>query len=356
MSFVPSRAVEDERVRIAEELQVVVANGVSAMVVQAEAVPRVIAAGESERAAGSLALIEETGRDALAEMRRLLGVLRHDERAGTLEPQPTLAQAGRLVEQARARGLEVAVELEGERVALPAGIDLAVFRVLQETLSSAAGDGAKTATVVIAYGDDELALEIRDDRPAADSPAEALPQPQRAPRALRRPGARRAASRRSGAAADGAHPLGRSHRMSRLAERLRQVDDRVWDRALVAFLCTLVVLAVLSSTDLEGPLALNLLVGIAMTLPLLWRRRTRRLGGPRRDRRADPPRVSHLAARIGAVVFVLIVYSYSTGVHAMGPLPVPGSRSPPGPSSSSGSSTRRRTSSSPSSCSASRHG
>ena len=85
-------------------------------------------------------------------MRRLLGVLRHDEDEGALEPQPTLAQAGRLVEQARARGLEVAVELEGERVELPAGIDLAVYRVLQETLSSAAAAAPRTATVVIAYG------------------------------------------------------------------------------------------------------------------------------------------------------------------------------------------------------------
>jgi len=171
------RAVEDERVRIAGELQAVVANGVSAMVVQAEVVPRAIAAGENERAAESLALIEETGRDALAEMRRLLGVLRHDDDAGALEPQPTLAQAGRLVEQARARGLEVSVEVEGERVALPAGIDLAVYRVLQETLSSAVADGAKAATVVVAYGGDELRLEIRDDRPAADSSTETVRHP-----------------------------------------------------------------------------------------------------------------------------------------------------------------------------------
>jgi signal transduction histidine kinase len=172
-----SRAVEDERVRIASELQAVVANGVSAMVVQAEAVPRVIAAGETERAAESLALIEETGRDALAEMRRLLGVLRHDGERGALEPQPTLAQAGRLVEQARARGLEVSVEVEGQRVTLPAGVDLAVYRVLQETLSSAAGEGARAASVVIAYADDELRLEIRDDRPTADSPAEEARDP-----------------------------------------------------------------------------------------------------------------------------------------------------------------------------------
>ena len=171
------RAVENERVRIAGELQAVIANGVSAMVVQAEAVPRVIATGENERAAESLALIEETGRDALAEMRRLLGVLRHDGDAGALEPQPTLAQAGRLVEQARARGLEVAIEVQGERVSLPAGIDLAVYRVLQETLSGALAAGAKEAIVVIGYGGDELKLEIRDDRPAADSPPETIRDP-----------------------------------------------------------------------------------------------------------------------------------------------------------------------------------
>ena len=168
------RAVDDERVRIAGELQAVVANGVSAMVVQAEGVPRVIAAGETERAAESLALIEETGRDALAEMRRLLGVLRHDGDKGALAPQPTLAQAGRLVERARGLGLEVAVELEGERVELPAGIDLAAYRVLEETLDSAAHEGAKTATMVIAYANDELRLEVRDDRVAAEREGEPL--------------------------------------------------------------------------------------------------------------------------------------------------------------------------------------
>ena len=169
-----NRAVEDERVRIAGELQAVVANGVSAMVVQAEAVPRSIAAGEAVQAAESLTLIEETGRDALAEMRRLLGVLRHAEDKGALAPQPTLAQAGHLVERALGLGLEVAVELEGERVELPAGIDLAAYRVLEEALDSAAQAGATAAAVVIAYGHDELRLEVRDDRTAAETEVEPL--------------------------------------------------------------------------------------------------------------------------------------------------------------------------------------
>ena len=130
-----SRAIEDERVRIAGELQAVVANGVSAMVVQAEAVPRVIAAGQIERAAESLGLIEETGRDALAEMRRLLGVLRRDDESG----RPcTAANARRRPATSSSApkklGLEVAMELEGERVALPIGIDLAAYRVIEETL------------------------------------------------------------------------------------------------------------------------------------------------------------------------------------------------------------------------------
>jgi signal transduction histidine kinase len=158
------RAVEDERVRIAGELQAVVANGVSAMVVQAEAIPRVIAAGETKRAADSLALIEETGRDALVEMRRLLGVLRRDENAAALAPQPSLSQAGRLAQHAQTLGLAVAIEHEGERVELPFGLDLAAYRVLEETLDFAAQEGASKATIVISYGDDELRLEVRDDR------------------------------------------------------------------------------------------------------------------------------------------------------------------------------------------------
>ena len=234
-------------------------------------------------------------------MRRLLGVLRHDEDAGALEPQPTLAQAGRLVEQARARGLEVAVEIEGERVALPAGIDLAVYRVLQETLELRAADGAKTATVVIAYGGDELRLEIRDDRPAADSPAETLRD--RSARLGLYGGRVRAEprERRPGPAAARAHARWKvsPHEPARRAPapggrpRLGPRAGRVLLR-------------------LDGPLGPGLErprgparaesagghrhdppASVAAPPPC-------RRGGHGRDRRADPPLLPHLAARDGA--------------------------------------------------------
>ena len=160
------RAVEDERARIATELQAAVANGVSAMVVQAEAVPRVLAEGDVERAGNALVVIEETGRDALGEMRRLLGVLRRDADDPALAPQPTMAEVERLAERARAEGLEIDLEFEGERVALGAGTDLAAYRVLQEALTAASHGGATSARVLIRFGDDELRLDVHDDRSA----------------------------------------------------------------------------------------------------------------------------------------------------------------------------------------------
>ena len=96
-------AVLGERARIAEELQVVVANGVSAMVVQAEAVPRLVAAADTDRAERALTLIEETGRDAMGEMRRLLGVLRRDRR-GSVAGAAADPRRGRAPRRDRARG------------------------------------------------------------------------------------------------------------------------------------------------------------------------------------------------------------------------------------------------------------
>ena len=158
------RAVERERAKLATELQAVVANGVSAMVVQAEGVPRVIAAGQADRAAHALTVIEETGRDALAEMRRLLGVLRRDGEGATLAPQPTLAEAERLAERLRAEGLAIELEIEGERVELRTGADLTAYRILQEALESALRAGAAGAVAVIGYDRGELRIEVEDDR------------------------------------------------------------------------------------------------------------------------------------------------------------------------------------------------
>ena len=158
------RAVEVERERIAEELQAVVANGVSAMVVQAGAVPRVLAAGGEGDARDAFLVIEETGRDALTEMRRLLGVLRRDEEGATLAPQPGLGRLQALLERARDAGLEVDLTERGEDRSLPAGVDLTAYRIMQQALESAAAAAATRVWMTIEFSPRELELEVRDDR------------------------------------------------------------------------------------------------------------------------------------------------------------------------------------------------
>jgi signal transduction histidine kinase len=159
------RAVEDERVRLAGELQAVIANGVSAMVVQAEAVPRLLTAGETGRAEQTFRLIEETGREALAEMRRLLGILRRDHGAAALAPQPTLRDVERLVGEVQAIGLEVELSVEGDRAPLSTGADLAAYRILEQALEAAAEGGAARATVTLTYEPGALRFAVSDDRP-----------------------------------------------------------------------------------------------------------------------------------------------------------------------------------------------
>jgi len=159
------RAVEEERSRIAGELQAVVANGVSAMVVHAQGVPRVLEKGDTAGAEAALLTIEETGRDALAEMRRLLGVLRRDGERPALAPMPSLAQVGALLESVREGGLEAELSILGEPGELPSGVDLAAYRVLQGALQSAGRDGgASHAEVTVRYAQRSVDLRVRDDR------------------------------------------------------------------------------------------------------------------------------------------------------------------------------------------------
>ena len=160
-------AIEGERSRIASELQAVVANGVSAMVVQAEAVPRLLEAGDPGRAAESLSVIEETGRDALTEMRRLLGVLRRDEDGAELAPQPTLSRAAALVQSFGGDGMRVELVVEGDDRELAPGVDLAAYRVLEQGLAAAREGEASDARVLIRYAERELELQVSDDRGAA---------------------------------------------------------------------------------------------------------------------------------------------------------------------------------------------
>ncbi|MGH3016476.1 MAG: sensor histidine kinase, partial [Gaiellaceae bacterium] len=170
-------AAEEERNRIASELQAVVANNLSAMVVQAEAVPRVLAAGDAAAARDAFAVIEETGRDALAEMRRLLGVLRREGEDPALAPQPGLARLEALVERMRESGLDVEVAVTGERRDLSTGVDLTAYRVLQEALEAASAGGAGAAELALRYGERDLELHVHDrdaSEPGSGFPLAAL--------------------------------------------------------------------------------------------------------------------------------------------------------------------------------------
>jgi signal transduction histidine kinase len=162
-------AVEDERVRIATELQELVANGLSAMVVQAGAVPRAVGAGETARAGAALAAVETTGREALSEMRALLGVLRREGDGAELAPQPGLARLEALVERTRDRGLDVILGVDGGGRELPPGIDLTAYRVIEDALDAAAESAAGVADVLVRYTPRELQLQVNDDRAGGDS-------------------------------------------------------------------------------------------------------------------------------------------------------------------------------------------
>jgi signal transduction histidine kinase len=157
-------AVSEERRRIARELHDVVAHSVSVMVVQSGAARRVLDS-EPDHAVAALTEVERSGRQALSELRRLLGLMRDgDESAAVREPQPTLAGLDDLVKRARDAGLPVEVAHVGKPFALPMGCDLAAYRVVQESLTNSlqhAGDGAR-AKVELRWTQDRLELDISD--------------------------------------------------------------------------------------------------------------------------------------------------------------------------------------------------
>ncbi len=162
-----SRAVAEERNRIARELHDVVGHSVSVMTVQAAAVRRRLRDDQVvEREA--LETVEGVGREAMAEMRRLVGVLREpDGERASLEPSPGLGQVDRLAEQFRSSGLPVSVTVTGDPRELPGGVDLTAYRLLQEGLTNSLrhASGASHAEVVIAYDPDAVRLEVVDDGP-----------------------------------------------------------------------------------------------------------------------------------------------------------------------------------------------
>ena len=156
-------AVAEERARIARELHDVVAHSVSMMVVQAGAERRALGDERPETAA-VLGTIEDTGRAAMAELRRLLGLLRRSDDELALAPQPSLSHLDDLVEQVREAGMPVDLRIEGEPRPIAAGIDLSAYRIVQEALTNALKHaGPASALVSVRYGDGELEIEITDD-------------------------------------------------------------------------------------------------------------------------------------------------------------------------------------------------
>jgi signal transduction histidine kinase len=159
-------AVAAERARIARELHDVVAHNVSVMVVQADGAAYVLDAAP-DQAKQALETISGTGRQALAEMRRLLGVLRTGEPGEDSDyvPQPDVGQLGDLVEEVRGAGLTVDFKVEGRPRPLPSGVELTAYRIVQEALTNTRKHGGPDvgATVRLTYGDAELDLLVEDD-------------------------------------------------------------------------------------------------------------------------------------------------------------------------------------------------
>ncbi|MFI8437178.1 sensor histidine kinase [Streptomyces sp. NPDC079020] len=159
-------AVAAERARIARELHDVVAHNVSVMVVQADGAAYVMDAAP-DQARQALETISSTGRQALAEMRRLLGVLRTGDtrESGEYVPQPDVEQIEDLIEQVRQTGLVVDFKIEGTPRPLPSGVELTAYRIVQEALTNTRKHGGPDAgaSVRLVYFDDGLGLLVEDD-------------------------------------------------------------------------------------------------------------------------------------------------------------------------------------------------
>jgi signal transduction histidine kinase len=158
-----TRAVAEERQRIARELHDVVAHSVSVMTVQAGAVRRLLRP-DQEKERQALETIEATGREALTEMRRLVGLLREQGAMPEFSPQPGLGTMDALLDTVRSAGLPVDLDVDGTPRDLPPGIDLAAYRVVQEALTNALKYGGTAhAWVSLHWRDDELELEVAND-------------------------------------------------------------------------------------------------------------------------------------------------------------------------------------------------
>ena len=173
-------AVAEERARIAREMHDVLAHNVSGMVIQAQAARRMIGR-DPDRAREALESIEATGREALAEMRRLFGMMRPEDEAPQLAPQPSVDELQALADRAREAGLDVEMNVEGDRRRAQSSVDMSVFRIVQEALTNTVKHAGPThAQVLVRYGETDVEIDVNDDgsgsrpAPAADSSGHGL--------------------------------------------------------------------------------------------------------------------------------------------------------------------------------------
>jgi signal transduction histidine kinase len=168
-------AVAEERARMARELHDVVAHAVSVMVLQVGAVRHRMP--EASKEGEALRNVEQAGRTALAEMRRMLGALRQGDDLLELTPGPGLDHLEALAKDVRAAGLDVRLHVEGEPTELPRSLDLSAYRIIQEGLTNALKhSGGRRAEVTVDYAPDALRLEVRDDGHGASERSDGLGQ------------------------------------------------------------------------------------------------------------------------------------------------------------------------------------
>jgi signal transduction histidine kinase len=161
------RRVTEERLRIAREIHDVIAHQISLINVQAGAA---LHRREPDEAYAALSAIKEASRETLRELRATLGVLRQVDEAGPLRPTPSLEHLDELIERTKDAGLPVRLAVDGERAELPASVDLAAYRIVQEALTNAVRHaGEATATVRVRYRTDEVIVEISDDGQATEA-------------------------------------------------------------------------------------------------------------------------------------------------------------------------------------------
>jgi len=174
-----ARAVAEEQARVGRELHDIIAHTLSVIVVQAAAAGDVFDS-RPDQARQALGSIEATGRQALAELRRVLAAIRPASQPAPPAPQPGLAQLDALIGQIRGTGLAVTVRINGAAEGLPAGIDASAYRVIQEALTNTLKHAqATTAEVALAVHPEELTIDILDDGHPAGPAADGGPHPGR---------------------------------------------------------------------------------------------------------------------------------------------------------------------------------